>query len=128
MRKQEYINGLEGRAQEYSNKNKLLRENVALLRKEVLELKSEVLRHAGCGFWPIEEYLAQCVDDLLGTKAAASMPGSGKGSQTHSSGSMASLHPARGGDMTGNANRHSEWKEPVSQMAVQPIGPMFASS
>ncbi|KAH7394769.1 hypothetical protein BKA66DRAFT_371008, partial [Pyrenochaeta sp. MPI-SDFR-AT-0127] len=72
MRKQEYINGLEGRAREYSNKNKLLRENVALLRKEALELKSEVLRHAGCGSWPIEEYLAQCVDDLLGTKAAAS--------------------------------------------------------
>jgi len=76
MRKQEYIDGLEGRAREYSNKNKLLRESVTLLREEVLELKSEVLRHAVCGFWPVEEYVAQRVDDLLGTKAAASMPGS----------------------------------------------------
>jgi hypothetical protein len=76
MRKQEYIDGLEGREREYSNKNKLLRESVTLLREEVLELKSEVLRHAVCGFWPVEEYVAQRVDDLLGTKAAASMPGS----------------------------------------------------
>jgi hypothetical protein len=84
MRKKEYINGLEGRAREYSNKNKLLKENVALLREEVLELKNEVLRHAGCGFWAVEEYLTRCAGDLLSIQAAAGMSGSGKRSQTQS--------------------------------------------
>ena len=37
-----------------------------MLREEVLELKNEVLRHAGCGFWAVDEYLAQCAGDLLG--------------------------------------------------------------
>lgn len=82
MRKKEYINGLERRAWEYSNKNKLLKENVALLREEVLELKNEVLRHAGCGLWAVEEYLARCVGDLLGIKAPKGMSGAGRRSQT----------------------------------------------
>jgi hypothetical protein len=66
QRKKEYINGLEGRAREFSTKNKMLKDNVAMLREEVLELKNEVLRHAGCGFWAVDEYLAQCAGDLLG--------------------------------------------------------------
>lgn len=37
-----------------------------MLREEVLSLKNEVLRHAGCGFWAVDEYLAQCAGDLLG--------------------------------------------------------------
>jgi hypothetical protein len=69
QRKKEYINGLEGRAREFSNKNKMLKENVALLREEVLTLKNEVLRHAGCGFWAVDEYLARCAGDLLGMDA-----------------------------------------------------------
>lgn len=69
QRKKEYINGLEGRARDFSNKNKLLKENVALLREEVLGLKNEVLRHAGCGFWAVDEYLARCAGDLLGMEA-----------------------------------------------------------
>ena len=84
MRKKEYINGLEGRAREYLNKNKLLKENIAVLREEMLELKNEVLRHAGCGFEPVEEYLARCAEDLLGIQASAGMSGSGKRSQTQS--------------------------------------------
>jgi len=84
MRKKDYINGLEGRAREYSNKNKLLKEKVALLREEVLELKNEVLQHARCGFWVIEEYLARCAGDLLSIQAPAGMSGSGKRSQTQS--------------------------------------------
>jgi hypothetical protein len=66
QRKKEYINGLEGRAREFSTKNKALKENVAMLREEVLSLKNEVLRHAGCGFWAVDEYLARCAGDLLG--------------------------------------------------------------
>jgi len=82
MRKKEYINGLQGRVQEYSNENKLLKEKVASLREEVLELKNEVLRHARCGFWAVEEYLARCAGDLLGIQAPTGMSGSGKQSQT----------------------------------------------
>lgn len=66
QRKKEYIGSLEGRAREFSAKNKALKENVALLREEVLSLKNEVLRHAGCGFWAVDEYLARCAGDLLG--------------------------------------------------------------
>lgn len=69
QRKKEYITSLEGRAREYSSKNKALKENVAMLREEVLSLKTEVLRHAGCGFWAVDEYLARCAGDLLGIEA-----------------------------------------------------------
>ena len=54
----------------------MLKENVALLREEVLDLKNEVLGHAGCGFWAIDEYLARCAGGLLGIEAPApGMPG-----------------------------------------------------
>lgn len=66
QRKKEYIGGLEGRARDFSAKNKALKESVAILREEVLSLKNEVLRHAGCGFWAVDEYLARCAGDLLG--------------------------------------------------------------
>jgi len=84
QRKKEYINGLEDRAREYSSKNKALKENVAMLREEVLELKNEVLRHAGCGFWAVDEYLARCAGDLLGIENPNLLPGSRKKSQTTS--------------------------------------------
>lgn len=73
QRKKEYIGGLEGRAREFSAKNKALKENVALLREEVLSLKNEVLRHAGCGFWAVDEYLARCAGDLLGRDVPGSL-------------------------------------------------------
>ncbi|KAF2732640.1 hypothetical protein EJ04DRAFT_306583 [Polyplosphaeria fusca] len=66
QRKKVYIDSLELRARDFSSKNKILKENVALLREEVLGLKNEVLRHAGCGFWAVDEYLARCAGDLLG--------------------------------------------------------------
>lgn len=69
QRKKEYINTLESRAREFSTKNKMLKENVAMLREEVLGLKNEVLRHAACGFWAVDEYLARCAGDLLGMEA-----------------------------------------------------------
>ncbi|KAF1945617.1 hypothetical protein EJ02DRAFT_34449 [Clathrospora elynae] len=86
QRKKEYINGLEGRAREFSAKNKMLKENVALLREEVLGLKNEVLRHAGCGFWAVDEYLARCAGDLLGIEA----PGMGTRMRTSSNNSTQS--------------------------------------
>lgn len=80
QRKKEYINGLEGRAREFSAKNKALKENVAMLRDEVLGLKNEVLRHAGCGFWAVDEYLARCAGDLLGMEAPMQMTPAGPSS------------------------------------------------
>jgi len=73
QRKKEYINSLEGRARDFSSKNKALRENVAMLREEVLSLKNEVLRHAGCNFWAVDEYLARCAGDLLGMEAPSAL-------------------------------------------------------
>jgi hypothetical protein len=69
QRKKEYINGLDGRARELSSKNKALKANVAMLREEVLSLKNEILHHAGCGFWAVDEYVARCAGDLLGMEA-----------------------------------------------------------
>ncbi|KAH7081428.1 hypothetical protein BKA63DRAFT_208325 [Paraphoma chrysanthemicola] len=86
QRKKEYINGLEGRAREFSSKNKALKENVAMLREEVLGLKNEVLRHAGCGFWAVDEYLARCAGDLLGMEAP--MQTSGSQNPNHQNSSM----------------------------------------
>jgi len=83
QRKKEYINGLEGRARDFSNKNKLLKENVALLREEVLGLKNEVLRHAGCGFWAVDEYLARCAGDLLGMEAPSIRPSNSRQNSIH---------------------------------------------
>ncbi|KAF2251451.1 hypothetical protein BU26DRAFT_518106 [Trematosphaeria pertusa] len=96
QRKKEYINGLEARARDFSTKNKALKENVAMLREEVLELKNEVLRHAGCGFWAVDEYLARCAGDLLGVQAPDGMPGSGSRKLSHTrSPTSALLEPAK---------------------------------
>jgi hypothetical protein len=65
QRKKKYMDGLEARAQEFSSENKTLKENVAMLREEVLSLKNEMLRHAGCGFWAVDEYLSRCAGNLL---------------------------------------------------------------
>jgi hypothetical protein len=68
QRRKEYINSLETRSREFSTKNRELKEQVNGLREEVLNLKNVLLRHAGCGCWAIDEYLAQCAGDLLGVK------------------------------------------------------------
>ncbi|KAF2469509.1 uncharacterized protein BDR25DRAFT_164428, partial [Lindgomyces ingoldianus] len=83
QRKKEYINSLEARAREYSTRNKALKENVGLLREEVLQLKNEVLRHAGCGFWAVDQYLQRCAGDLLGVDGE-NMMGSRKHNQADS--------------------------------------------
>ncbi|ORY08370.1 hypothetical protein BCR34DRAFT_13241 [Clohesyomyces aquaticus] len=66
---------LEQTAKEASFKNRNLKAQVNMLKEEVLELKNEVLRHAGCGFWAIDEYLARCAGDWLGKERSASSVG-----------------------------------------------------
>jgi hypothetical protein len=60
------VDDLEAHGCELTLKNKTLKEKVAQLREEIRELKYEVLRHAKCNFWAIDEYLARCAGDLLG--------------------------------------------------------------
>lgn len=92
LRKKEYINGLEDRARQFSTRNKALKENVAMLREEVLGLKNEVLRHAGCGFWAVDEYLARCAGDLLGMEAPRAQHPSDEGMTMHSNQFMNERH------------------------------------
>lgn len=75
QRKKDYVSNLEDRARDFSANNKALKDSVALLRDEVLSLKNEVLRHAGCGFWAVDEYLARCAGDLLGMLPVVPRPG-----------------------------------------------------
>jgi hypothetical protein len=91
QRKKEYINSLEGRAREHSARNKILKENVAMLREEVLSLKNEVLRHAGCGFWAVDEYLARCAGDLLGMEAPGMRNSVSQHNSTHQSPAMSTM-------------------------------------
>ena len=44
-----------------------------MLREEVLSLKNEVLRHAGCGFWAVDKYLARYAGDLLGIEVPSTL-------------------------------------------------------
>jgi hypothetical protein len=91
QRKKEYINSLEGRAREHSARNKILKENVAMLREEVLSLKNEVLRHAGCGFWAVDEYLARCAGDLLGMEAPGMRNSVSRHNSTHQSSALSTM-------------------------------------
>ena len=69
QRKKGYIVGLEAHAGELSSKNEALKAKVTVLREEVLKLKNEVFRHAGCGSWAVDGYLARCAGDILGVEA-----------------------------------------------------------
>jgi hypothetical protein len=64
-RKKDYVRNLENLASEATTRNEALKETVTKLREEVLSLKDEVLRHAGCGVWSIDEYIAQCAGQIL---------------------------------------------------------------
>jgi hypothetical protein len=52
-----------------SSKNEALKAKVTVLREEVLKLKNEVFRHAGCGSWAVDGYLARCAGDIVGVEA-----------------------------------------------------------
>jgi hypothetical protein len=106
MRKKDYINGLEERARIFTTKNKALKENVAMLREEVLELKNEVLRHAGCGFWAVDEYLARCAGDLLGMKPPPGATAS-SGLQQSPSPTLTTLNPEKMNRLSSVESMHS---------------------
>jgi hypothetical protein len=60
---------LVARASDLSSKNKTLKAEETALREQILNIKNEVLRHAGCGSWAIDGYVSQCAGDILGVKA-----------------------------------------------------------
>jgi hypothetical protein len=64
-----HVMGLVARASDLSSKNKTLKTDETALREKILNLKNEVLRHAGCGSWAIDGYVSQCAGDILGVKA-----------------------------------------------------------
>lgn len=76
QRKKEYVQTLEARARDASTTNRQLRMTVAALKEEVLELKNEVLNHATCGFWGIDQYLTQRTGDLVGSSFGKPKDGS----------------------------------------------------
>ncbi|KAF2179386.1 hypothetical protein K469DRAFT_716391 [Zopfia rhizophila CBS 207.26] len=108
QRKKEFIHSLETRAREYTTRNRQLKESVALLREELLYLKNEVLRHADCGFWAVDEYLAKCAGDLLGREGESAFRRSL--SQTHSP-TMSTLLKEKEQEESSPASQTEESKE-----------------
>jgi hypothetical protein len=68
QRKKEHTDRLMKDASVLSSKNKALKADESTLREEVLDLKNEILRHAGCGSWAIERYIAQSAGGQFGKK------------------------------------------------------------
>lgn len=54
-----------------SSKNKTRKTEVTALREQLLDLKDEVLRHAGCGSWTIDHYIAQSASGQFGMNASS---------------------------------------------------------
>jgi hypothetical protein len=68
QRKKEHTDRLMKDVSVLSSKNKVLKADETTLRDEVLDLKNEILRHAGCGSWAIERYIAQSAGGQFGMK------------------------------------------------------------
>jgi hypothetical protein len=68
QRKKEHTDRLMKDVSVLSSKNKTLKADETALREEVLDLKNEILRHAGCGSWAIERYIAQSAGGQFGMK------------------------------------------------------------
>jgi hypothetical protein len=68
QRKKEHTDRLMKDVSVLSSKNKTLKADETTLREEVLDLKNEILRHAGCGSWAIERYIAQSAGGQFGRK------------------------------------------------------------
>ncbi|KAI4123029.1 MAG: hypothetical protein LQ347_006302 [Umbilicaria vellea] len=66
QKKKEWTSNLETRARELQNSKNQLAIMVGSLKEEVLFLKSELLRHTGCGCSKIRDYLSQEVSALAG--------------------------------------------------------------
>ncbi|KAL6705044.1 hypothetical protein ACN47E_007303 [Coniothyrium glycines] len=68
QRKKEYVATLTANASVLSSKNKALKTKESNLREQLLTLKNELLRHAGCGSWAIDKYIEQSAGGQLGMK------------------------------------------------------------
>lgn len=66
QKKKEWTSNLETRARELQNSKNQLAIMVGSLKEEVLFLKSELLRHTGCGCSKIRDYLSHEVSALAG--------------------------------------------------------------
>lgn len=73
-RKKHFVKELKGREKRLAIENKLLKHDIKLLRQGMIELRVEVLRHAGCGLPAINGYIAQRVSDILGVPIPRSLP------------------------------------------------------
>lgn len=69
QRKKEYTIGLTAKASDLCSRNTALKAEMTELREQVLNLKNEVLRHARCGSWAIDRYVARSAGDLCGAKS-----------------------------------------------------------
>ncbi|KAF9694340.1 hypothetical protein EKO04_007687 [Ascochyta lentis] len=75
-RRKELAADLKANVADLTSKNTALKAEETLLRERVLNLKNEVLRHARCGSWAIDRYVARSASDLLGvTGPSSQMPG-----------------------------------------------------
>ncbi|KAH6641954.1 hypothetical protein C7974DRAFT_92873 [Boeremia exigua] len=70
-RRKEYIAGLLAEASTASSKNEALKAEVASLREELLNIKNEILRHAGCGSPIIDGYIARTAGTQLNAEATS---------------------------------------------------------
>jgi hypothetical protein len=68
QRKKEHTAELMKNVSVLSSKNKALKADETTFREQVLDLKNEILRHAGCGSWAIERYIAQSAGGQFGMK------------------------------------------------------------
>lgn len=102
QKKKEWTSNLETRARELQNSKNQLAIVVSSLKEEVLFLKSELLRHTGCGCSKIRDYLSHEVSALAGPghsevfKSAASPVRSAPSSRAGSVGSPANNKESRG--------------------------------
>ncbi|KAL1613274.1 hypothetical protein SLS60_001506 [Paraconiothyrium brasiliense] len=71
QRQKAYIATITADASTISSKNKALKAEVAALREQLLDLKNELLSHAGCGSWTIDQYIAQSASGQFGTKESS---------------------------------------------------------
>ncbi|KAL1610854.1 hypothetical protein SLS60_002525 [Paraconiothyrium brasiliense] len=70
QKKKDCIATVVAEASSVSSRNKVLKEEVAVLREQVLDLKNELLRHAGCQSRTIDKYIAQSADNQFTLRKA----------------------------------------------------------
>lgn len=69
-RRKEHTNGLSAKASVLTSRNEALKAEASALREELLNLKNEILRHAGCSSGIIDGYIAR----IAGSKMVEGAP------------------------------------------------------